>query len=124
MRKTIKSAIGDTVGDLIKSGIKTSFSEKELKEIGVNIPKVEMNAQDIQDIRERIKLSQSVFAKLLNVSISSVRQWEQGKRKPSGSTKVLLELLHLQPGILNYRLRRTIKRKRYNKSLNKTQKCL
>ena len=105
MREAIKDAIGDTVQNLILSGIKTSFSEKELKELGVIIPEVEIDAQDIQEIREKTNLSQSVFARLLNVSPSSVRQWEQGKRKPSGSTKVLLELMRVQPSILNYRIK-------------------
>ncbi len=104
MRNTIKSAIGDTVKDLIKNGVKTSFSEKELKTLGIKIPEVEIKAKDIQDIRSKINLSQSVFAKLLNVSSSSIRQWEQGKRTPSGSTKVLLELLRENPEILNYRM--------------------
>ncbi len=112
MRKAIKDALGDTVQNLIVSGIKTSFSEKELKELGVIVPDVKINALDIQKIREKTKLSQSVFAKLLNVSPSSVRQWEQGKRRPSGSTKVLLELLRLQPTILNYRFKRPISSKR------------
>ena len=104
MRESIKNAIGETVKDLINSGIKTSFTEKELKQFGINIPDVEINAQDIQRIREKTKLSQSVFARVLNVSPSSVRQWEQGKRKPTGSTKVLLELLQKQPSILSYRI--------------------
>jgi len=104
MRDSIKDAIGDTVQNLINSGIKTSFTEKELKEFGIIINEVEINARDIQKIRETTKLSQSVFAKLLNVSPSSVRQWEQGTRKPTGSTKVLLELLQKQPSILNYRI--------------------
>lgn len=105
MRDSVKEAIGQTVQDLILSGAKTSFSEKELKKLGVFIPEVEIGALDIQKIREKTKLSQSVFAKLLNVSPSSVRQWEQGKRKPTGSTKVLLELLRSQPTILNYRIK-------------------
>ncbi len=104
MRNTIKNAIGDTVKDLITSGAKTSFSEKNLNALGIKIPKVEIDAKDIQEIRKKVNLSQSVFAKVLNVSSSSVRQWEQGKRIPSGSTKVLLELLKENPSILNYRI--------------------
>lgn len=104
MRKTINKAVGETIKDLLKNGIGTSFSEKELKALGVKIPDVEINAKDIQVIREKIKLSQSVFAKILNVSSSSVKQWEQGKRTPTGSTKVLLELLKKNPDILNYRI--------------------
>jgi putative transcriptional regulator len=49
-------------------------------------------------------LSQTVFAKLLNVSPSSIRQWEQGKRQPTGATQVLLDLLKRSPHILDYRL--------------------
>jgi putative transcriptional regulator len=111
MRRSIKKAIGDTVQGIINRGIKTSFTEKELKELGVKIPEIELDAKDIQKIREKIKLSQSVFAKVLNVSSSSVRQWEQGKRTPTGSTKVLLELLKKNPNILNYRIESSIQNK-------------
>jgi len=104
MRDTIKKAVGNTVQGLIKGGIRTSFTEKELKELGVAIPQIEISVKDIQAIRGSIKLSQNVFAKVLNVSSSSVKQWEQGKRTPTGSTKVLLELLRKNPTILNYRL--------------------
>jgi len=104
MRNNIKKAIGNTVQDLINNGIKTSFSVKELKELGVKIPEVEIKAKDVKKIREKVKMSQGVFAKLLNVNSSSVKQWEQGKRNPSGSTKVLLELLKKDPEILNYRI--------------------
>ena len=105
MRNNIKNAIGSTVQDLILSDMKTSFTEKELKELGIKIPEVRINAKDIQEIRERTKLSQNVFAKVLNVSSSSVKQWEQGKRTPSGSTKILLELLKENPDILSYRIK-------------------
>ncbi|MBK7107420.1 MAG: helix-turn-helix domain-containing protein [Ignavibacteriae bacterium] len=104
MRAKIKEAIGKTVQDLISNNLKISFTEKELKALEVKIPKVKINAKDIQKIRERTKLSQNVFAKVLNVSSSSVKQWEQGKRIPTGSTKVLLELLKENPNILNYRI--------------------
>ncbi|MBD3339001.1 MAG: helix-turn-helix domain-containing protein [Candidatus Lokiarchaeota archaeon] len=104
MRESIREAIGDTVRDLIECGVKTSFTEKELKEFGIEIQGVEIKPKDIKRIREKTKLSQTVFAKVLNVSPSSVRQWEQGKRKPTGSTKVLLEVLQKHPTILNYRI--------------------
>ena len=89
---------------MINSGEKTSFTAKELKLPGIEIPKVELSAKDIQHIRKSTHLSQNVFAKLLNVSSSSVKQWEQGKRIPTGATKVLLELLMKSPDILYYRI--------------------
>ena len=90
--------------DILKQVIAVDLA-KQLKELGVKIPDVEINATDVKKIREKIKMSQGVFAKLLNVNSSSVKQWEQGKRNPSGSTKVLLELLKKDPEILNYRIK-------------------
>ena len=104
MRDSIKKSIGETVQDLMNSGFKTSFTQKELNSLGVEIPPVQLSATQIQEIRKQINLSQTVFARLLNVSPSSIRQWEQGKRKPTGATKVLLELLKKSPHVLDYRL--------------------
>ena len=105
MRNSIKKAIGETVQDIINSGLKTSFTEKELNSLGVTIPEVQLSTNQIKEIRENLSLSQTVFAKLLNVSPSSIRQWEQGKRQPTGATQVLLDLLKRSPHILDYRLR-------------------
>jgi len=104
MRESIKDAIGETVQDMMDSGIKVSFTKKELDLLGVEIPQVQLTTNQIISIRKQMNLSQTVFAKVLNVSASSIRQWEQGKRKPSGSTKVLLELLEKSPHLLDYRL--------------------
>jgi len=105
MRNSIKEAIGNTVQDLINSGIKSSFTKKELDSLGIDIPKIQVTTEQIKSIREEMNISQTVFAKILNVSPSSIRQWEQGKRTPSGSTKVLLELLKTSPHLLDYRLK-------------------
>jgi len=104
MRNKIKDAIGSTIADIIQNGGKTSFTEKELKSLNVDIPQVRLNANDIKKIRSQTHLSQAVFAKLLNVSLSTIRQWEQGVKKPTGSTQVLLELLYKKPDVLNYRI--------------------
>ena len=104
MRETIKNSIGETVQDLIGSGMGTSFTKKELNSLGVEIPEVEMSRSQIRDIRKQMNISQTVFAGLLNVSPSSIRQWEQGKREPTGATKVLFELLRESPHLLDYRI--------------------
>jgi len=104
MRDSIKKAIGETVQNMLNSGIKTSFTKKELDSLGIKIPEIQLTTFQIKAIREQMNLSQTVFARLLNVSPSSIRQWEQGKRKPTGSTKVLLELLKKSPHLLDYRL--------------------
>jgi putative transcriptional regulator len=104
MRNTIKKAISESVQDLLSAGFRTSFTERELRGLGVRIPAVRIDPVKIKHIREKTRVSQSVFARLLNVSPSSIRQWEQGKRKPTGSTKVLLEVLDKEPHVLDYRM--------------------
>ncbi len=104
MNKSIKDAVRTTVQDMLNSGVKSSFTKKELDQLGVTIPKISMTPNQIKKIRKKTSLSQSVFAELLNVSLSSVRQWEQGTRVPTGATKVLLELLDKSPHILDYRI--------------------
>lgn len=105
MRKAMREAIGETVQDLLNSDLPVSFTKKDFDELGVKFTDVIITPEEIQAIRARTRLSQAVFAKLLNVSLSSVRQWEQGKRKPTGSTKVLLDLLDKSPHILDYRIK-------------------
>ena len=104
MRDSIKKAIGSTVQELLNSGHDVSFTKKELKNIGIKIPEVEFPPEKISKLRKQMNLSQAVFADILNVSPSSIRQWEQGKRTPSGSTQVLLELLEKSPHLLDYRI--------------------
>lgn len=106
MRDDMREAIGETVQGLVNLGLPTTFTKKQLDELGVVVPEVEVLPIRIREIRQKTRLSQTVFAQALNVSASTVRQWEQGKRSPSGSTKVLLELLQKEPHLLDYRIQR------------------
>jgi DNA-binding transcriptional regulator YiaG len=54
----------------------------------------------IQRIRERLGLSQSVFAQVLNASAETVKAWEQGKRQPDGMALTLLEVAENHPEAL------------------------
>ena len=47
---------------------------------------------EIKRIREGTHVSQAVFARLLNTSLSAVQKWEIGQKKPAGTA---LKLLHL-----------------------------
>lgn len=51
------------------------------------------DAEKIKSLRSRLELSQALLAAALNTSLSSVRQWEQGLKKPSGTAQRLLSLL-------------------------------
>ena len=47
----------------------------------------------IKKIRTSSNASQPVFAKCLNTSTSTVRQWESGTKKPSGIARKMLSLV-------------------------------
>lgn len=61
--------------------------------------------KQVQRIRHHLKLSQPVFAKLLNVSPETVKAWEQGKRVPDGAAVRLLEVVEDHPEVLLPKLR-------------------
>ncbi len=46
----------------------------------------------IRQIREANSMSQAVFARALNVTVSLVSKWERGEKKPSGPSLKLLNL--------------------------------
>jgi DNA-binding transcriptional regulator YiaG len=54
-------------------------------------------AGDVREIRAVTKLSQAKFAAVLQVDVGTVRNWEQGKRQPSGPAKALLRAIHADP---------------------------
>jgi putative transcriptional regulator len=56
--------------------------------------------KEIAGIRQKLNVSQPVFAALLNVPLATARSWEQGKRKPSGAALRLLDLARQRPQIL------------------------
>jgi putative transcriptional regulator len=50
--------------------------------------------------RQSVNLTQKEFAQLLNVSIDSVQDWEQGRRSPRGAAKTLLQVAKQHPEVL------------------------
>jgi putative transcriptional regulator len=51
------------------------------------------SSKRIRALRKRHKLSQAVLASVLNTSLSTIRQWEIGEKRPSGPSLKLLDLL-------------------------------
>ena len=60
----------------------------------------ELPSVDVTAIRQKARLSQSAFADSIGVSEGTVRNWEQGRRQPSGPAKVLLALLAKEPNLV------------------------
>ena len=54
-----------------------------------------------QVIRAKLKLSQTAFAGLMGVSLRTIQDWEQGRRKPSGPAIALLRIAEQRPEVFS-----------------------
>lgn len=57
----------------------------------------DINNPDVKAIREGYGLSQTKFAELLGISVATLRNWEQGRRKPEGPARILLSVAVKHP---------------------------
>ena len=94
MRKTksaILEAVHETATGLHKAGVMDQVTLREFDRLC--LPPVEpLQPMQIKQIREASRVSQAVFAALLNTSLSTVQKWEIGQKRPTGTA---LKLLHL-----------------------------
>ncbi len=51
----------------------------------------------VKALRNELGLSQSKFAKLLTVEVSTLQNWEQGRREPQGPARALLRAIRKDP---------------------------
>lgn len=54
----------------------------------------------VRKIREGYGLSQDKFARLMGISAATLRNWEQGRRKPEGPARILLMIAAKHPEAL------------------------
>ena len=52
---------------------------------------------DVKAIRQRLAKSQSEFARMIGVSVSTLQNWEQGRRRPEGPARALLKVAAENP---------------------------
>ena len=66
---------------------------------GIRSPSREfhVDATSIKALRASLDLSQAKFAALLSVDLGTLRNWEQGRREPTGPAKALLRAIRNDP---------------------------
>ncbi len=68
----------------------------DLSSYRVHVPK----HVDVKAIRKRVGLSQDAFAVRFGFSAAAVRDWEQGRRSPEASARVLLTVIDKEPDVV------------------------
>ena len=88
----------------VKKGLEDSLAysrgELTLRTTKLPAPPPPASARQIVALRSKLKMSQSVFAALLNVSPRLVQSWEQDLRKPSRGELRLIQILMQEPGLV------------------------
>jgi len=89
---TILEVVHEMAKDLYEVGGIDAVTMREFDVLC--LPEVkELSPKEIKNLRVREKASQPVFAKLLNISPSTVKQWEQGNKQPRGASLKLLNIV-------------------------------
>ena len=94
----MSSYYNDTIKDALfpkKKGVITKRN-KYLKPS----PPEEFTSRDVKKLRERLSLSVSVFAEVMNVSPKTVEAWESGTNDVGGSAQRLMSIIKKNPDIL------------------------
>ena len=75
----------------IRKGAKEALAWKQGKDTGARVR--QYIALDVTDIRKKTKMTQKEFSQSFQIPLSTLRQWEQGKRLPQGPAQALLKII-------------------------------
>ena len=92
MRNSVVKSVTSVVRDLNKCGL---VDEISMRDVGhLCLPEIKKYPpKEIVLLRKKFKLSQAALARIFNISTSTVQKWEQGDKKPTGSSRKLLDLI-------------------------------
>jgi putative transcriptional regulator len=91
-RSPLLAAAHETAQSLLKAGIIGKATMAEFDAACLQ-PVRPLSSRQIKKLREKLDLSQPVFAACLNVSPATVKAWEQGAKKPNGASLRLLQIV-------------------------------
>ncbi|GGA39537.1 NadS family protein [Dyella nitratireducens] len=76
-----------------------SITEMDGIRHGVRTPsrRTDVASERVKRIRALTKLSQAKFAKMLDVELATLQNWEQGRRNPTGPARALLKAIEKDP---------------------------
>ena len=86
-----------TAFEKIKAGLDDAKAyldgSADKRRYGIHVPA----RVNVKKIRTRLGLSQETFAQTYGFALSAVRDWEQGRRQPERSARILLKVVEKEP---------------------------
>ena len=92
--------------DKIMAGLEEARTFLDGDRDGFAVHEVEVPEPDVVAIRGKTGLSQPAFARSIGVPLGTLKNWEQGRRRPGGPARVLLALIEKRPWIVQAELGR------------------
>ena len=92
MNKSILKTVHESVKSLYDAGLVDVVTMHEFDAMCLP-PVKKLSPTEIKKLRLHEKLSQPVFAHILNVSPSTVKHWEVGDKQPNGAALKLLNVI-------------------------------
>lgn len=91
-KSRIMEAVQEGAADLYRLGF---IDKRKMRKYDVLClePVQDYDAAKVRALRDRLHLSQAVLASVLNTSLSTVRKWEVGDKRPSGPSQKLLDII-------------------------------
>jgi len=99
-----------TVGEKIIRGMEDAIAYMQGDTSRARVHRFQMVYPDVRELRKELGLTQHEFASEFGFSLSAVRHWEQGKRIPEKSARILLMLIAKQPELVRQALRDSVRR--------------
>ncbi|MDX2035164.1 MAG: helix-turn-helix domain-containing protein [Isosphaeraceae bacterium] len=92
--RTERASVAEQIRKGLEEAVRHARGEITLKSTIVELPEEppEIDAPALAAIRGQSRMSQAVFARLLNVSTKTVQSWEQGLRTPSHAARRLIQI--------------------------------
>ena len=95
------SRMGQELLAAMQEAVDHSEGKIELRTTRLNVSPVcdTMSVDEIKETREKLSMSQGVFALVLGVSKKTVESWESGRYKPDGAARRLISMLQTDPSL-------------------------
>jgi len=102
----MKKALFDELTQSVREGGKIHRGEASASR------RFTFKAEDVRAIREKLEKSQSEFAYMIGVRVSTLQNWEQGRRQPQGPARALLVVAGQEPALVAKALATAARRER------------
>ena len=106
-QKKVSAPVGGkrSAGKEIVAGLEEAVRWSQGEAVPVRQTTVRIPEVDVRRVRQKLGLSQAEFAAKFRFTPASVRNWEQGRRRPEGPARVLLAVIDRHPEAIEDALR-------------------